>query len=203
MSYFHTKKFTDKLNLSRKIIPLIDHEELGGVLKYIDFMIKNNFQIFEYTLRRDNSIKHLKEIRKTFPKIVLGAGSILEKKTITKLEKFKIDFYVSPGSIKDLNLKYKNYLPGVLTPTEILMFQKYEVLKLFPSNSIEIINYLKTINGPFPKIKFIPTGGVNIENYKKILSLPNVIGVAGSFLFPLNSKNQIDFVKLNKILTNI
>jgi 2-dehydro-3-deoxyphosphogluconate aldolase/(4S)-4-hydroxy-2-oxoglutarate aldolase len=83
------------------------------------------------------------------------------------------------------------------------MFQKYDVLKLFPSNSIEIINYLKTINGPFPKIKFIPTGGVNIKNYKKILSLPNVIGVAGSFLFPLNSKNLIDFVKLNRILKNI
>ena len=41
MSYFLTKKFTDKLNLSRKIIPLIDHEDLGGVLKYIEFMIKN------------------------------------------------------------------------------------------------------------------------------------------------------------------
>ena len=203
MSYFLTKKFTDKLNLSRKIIPLIDHEDLGDVLKYIEFMIKNNFYIFEYTLRRNNSIKHLKEIRKTFPKIVLGAGSILEKKTISNLEKFNIDIYARPGSIKGINLKYKNYLPGVLTPTEILMFQKYDVLKLFPSNSIEIINYLKTINGPFPKIKFIPTGGVNIKNYKKILSLPNVIGVAGSFLFPLNSKNLIDFVKLNRILKNI
>ena len=133
----------------------------------------------------------------------MGAGSILEKKTITNLEKFKIDFYVSPGSIKGTNLKHKNYLPGVLTPTEILSLQKYNVLKLFPSSSVDIIDYLKTINGPFPKLKFIPTGGINNNNYKKILSLPNVIGVAGSFLFPLNSKKQLDFVRLNKILTKI
>ena len=61
-------------------------------------MTKHNFHIFEYTLRRKDSIKHIEKIRKVFPNIVLGAGSVLERKTITSLTKLEIDF-VSPGVI--------------------------------------------------------------------------------------------------------
>ena len=86
MSYFLKKTFIEKLNLSRRIVPLIDHEDLNDVLKYIDFMTKHNFHIFEYTLRRKDSIKHIEKIRKVFPNIVLGAGSVLERKTITNNE---------------------------------------------------------------------------------------------------------------------
>ena len=203
MSYFLKKTFIEKLNLSRKIVPLIDHEDLNDVLKYIDFMTKHNFHIFEYTLRRKDSIKHIEKIRKVFPNIVLGAGSVLERKTITSLTKLEIDFFVSPGVITTRHPKKQNYLPGVLTPTEILECKNFSVLKLFPSNSLEIINYLKTINGPFPNLKFIPTGGINIKNYFSIISLPNVLGVAGSFIYPKNKKNKIDFLKLKKILTII
>ena len=94
MSYFLKKTFIEKLNLSRRIVPLIDHEDLNDVLKYIDFMTKHNFHIFEYTLRRKDSIKHIEKIRKVFPNIVLGAGSVLERKTITSLTKLEIDFFV-------------------------------------------------------------------------------------------------------------
>ena len=200
MSYFLDKKFTKKLDEGRRIIPLIDHDNISEVIEYIELMTSHKFSIFEYTLRHQDAIDHISILRKKFPHIILGAGSVKDKKTISKLDKKKINFYVSPGIIQNLNLSKKNYLPGVFTPTEIISVQKLRILKLFPANVLNITEYLKTLKGPFPEIKFIPTGGVNISNFSEILSHENVYAVAGSFMFPKKKNNSPDFKKILKII---
>ena len=200
MSYFLDKKFTKKLDEGRRIIPLIDHDNIDEVIEYIELLTSHKFSIFEYTLRHQDAIDHISILRKKFPHIILGAGSVKDKKTISKLDKKKINFYVSPGIIQNLNLSKKNYLPGVFTPTEIISVQKLRILKLFPANVLNITEYLKTLKGPFPEIKFIPTGGVNINNFSEILSHENVYAVAGSFMFPKKKNNSPDLKKILKIL---
>jgi len=199
LSYFLKQNFLKNLELSRKIIPLIDHPNLEETLDYIDLLQANNFKIVEFTLRHSNSMKHIIDIRKKFPNLVLGAGSITSKSMFTQLSKSKIDFFVSPGLIKELSIGFPNYLPGVFTPTDILNSQKREILKLFPSNIIDLNTYLKVLRGPFPKLKFIPTGGIDEKNVKSILSHSNVFAVAGSFMCP-KKNNSIDFNKLKKLL---
>ena len=203
MSYFLDKKFTNKLDEGRRIIPLIDHDNINEVIEYIDLLTSHKFSIFEYTLRHQDSIDHIKILRKKFPHIILGAGSVKDKKTIVILDKKKINFFVSPGIIKNLNLSNKNYLPGVFTPTEIISVQKFRILKLFPANVLNLSEYLKTLKGPFPEIKFIPTGGVNINNFSDILAHENVFAVAGSFMFPKNKNKSLDLKKTTKIINQL
>ena len=203
MSYFLDKKFTKKLDEGRRIIPLIDHYNINEVIEYIELLTSHKFSIFEYTLRHQNSIDHIKILRKKFPHIILGAGSVKDKKTIAILDKKNINFFVSPGIIQNLRLLKKNYLPGVLTPSEIINVQKLKILKLFPANILNINDYLKTLKGPFPEIKFIPTGGVNINNFSEILSHENVFAVAGSFMFPKHKNKSLDLKKTTKILNQL
>jgi len=203
LSYFLDKKFTKKLDEGRRIIPLIDHDNINEVIEYIDLLTSHKFSIFEYTLRHQDSIDHIKILRKKFPHIILGAGSVKDKKTIVILDKKKINFFVSPGIIKNLNLSNKNYLPGVFTPTEIISVQKFRILKLFPANVLNLSEYLKTLKGPFPEIKFIPTGGVNINNFSDILAHENVFAVAGSFMFPKNKNKSLDLKKTTKIINQL
>ena len=203
MSYFLDKKFTKKLDEGRRIIPLIDHDNINEVIEYIELLTSHKFSIFEYTLRHQDSIDHIKILRKKFPHIILGAGSVKDKKTIAILDKKKINFFVSPGIIQNLSLLKKNYLPGVLTPSEIINVQNLKILKLFPANVLNISEYLKTLKGPFPEIKFIPTGGVNINNFSEILSHENVFAVAGSFMFPKHKNKSLDLKKTTKILTQL
>ena len=203
MSYFLDKKFTKKLDEGRRIIPLIDHDNIDEVIEYIELLTSHKFSIFEYTLRHQHSIDHIKILRKKFPHIILGAVSVKDKKTIAILDKKKINFFVSPGIIQNLSLLKKNYLPGVLTPSEIINVQKLKILKLFPANVLNISEYLKTLKGPFPEIKFIPTGGVNINNFSEILSHENVFAVAGSFMFPKHKNKSLDLKKTTKILTQL
>ena len=195
--------FIKKLDEGRRIIPLIDHDNIDEVIEYIELLTSHKFSIFEYTLRHQHSIDHIKILRKKFPQIILGAGSVKDKKTISMLDKKKINFFVSPGIIQNLNLSKKNYLPGVFTPTEIISVQKLRILKLFPSNVLNISEYLKTLKGPFPEIKFIPTGGVNINNFSEILSHENVFAVAGSFMFPKNKNKSLDLKKTKKIINQL
>ena len=203
MSYFLDKKFIKKLDEGRRIIPLIDHDNINEVIEYIELLTSYNFSIFEYTLRHQNAVDHIKILRKKFPHIILGAGSVKDKKTIAILDKKKINFFVSPGIIQNLNFSNKNYLPGVLTPSEIISVQKLRILKLFPANVLNISEYLKTLKGPFPEIKFIPTGGVNINNFSEILSHENVFAVAGSFMFPKNKNKSLDLNKIKKIINQL
>ena len=203
MSYFLDKKFIKKLDEGRRIIPLIDHDNIKEVIEYIELLTSHKFSIFEYTLRHQDAVDHIKILRKKFPHIILGAGSVKDKKTISMLNKKKINFFVSPGIIQNLNLSKKNYLPGVFTPTEIISVQKLKILKLFPANVLNINEYLKTLKGPFPEIKFIPTGGVNINNFSEILSHENVFAVAGSFMFPKKINNSPDLKKILKLINQL
>ena len=203
MSYFLDKKFIKKLDEGRRIIPLIDHDNIKEVIEYIELLTSHKFSIFEYTLRHQDAVDHIKILRKKFPHIILGAGSVKDKKTISMLNKKKINFFVSPGIVQNLNLSKKNYLPGVFTPTEIISVQKLKILKLFPANVLNINEYLKTLKGPFPEIKFIPTGGVNINNFSEILSHENVFAIAGSFMFPKKINNSPDLKKILKLINQL
>ena len=93
MSYFLEKKFIKKLDEGRGIIPLIDHDNINEVIEYIELLTSHKFSIFEYTLRHPLSIDHINILRKKFPNIILGAGSVKDKKTIEILDKKNVNFF--------------------------------------------------------------------------------------------------------------
>ena len=56
------------------------------------------------------------------------------------------------------------------------------VIKFFPAGVYGGIKAIKALSGPFPQVKFIPTGGVTADNEAEFLALPNVFAVGGSYL---------------------
>ena len=65
----------------------------------------------------------------------------------------------------------------------------YKSFKFFPAEAAGGINYIKSLNGPFPDVVFCPTGGVNQENAIEWLKLNNVICVGGSWIIPANTED--------------
>ena len=70
--------------------------------------------------------------------------------------------------------------PGCVTPTEIMaaMSLGLDVLKFFPANIYGGVSAMKALSGPFPEVKFMPTGGADLSNLKDFL-IPQVIAVGG------------------------
>lgn len=178
-------------NISKsKIIPVVKVNTEENAVKISNSLIEKKINLIEITYRTENAGKCIKKISNSFSNIVVGAGTITNIAQAKDAIKNGAKFLVMPGFDKN-TVKYaiKNnipIIPGVATPTEIMAATNMglHVLKLFPCNIVGGIDFLKSIKGPFPKIKFIPTGGINENNFNDYLSLENVIAVGGSWVVP-------------------
>ena len=159
----------------------------------------------EVTLRSTVSIEAIDYIADQ-TNINLGIGTVLNTNQLLNLPIPKIKFVVSPGFNKDVahfcNENNIEYIPGVETSTEIMKAQNYgfNVLKFFPAELAGGIQKLKALTSIFPKVSFMCTGGINLENYKKYIELPNVCTVGGSFILP---KKLIKADNVNRAINHL
>ncbi len=104
--------------------------------------------------------------------MIVGAGTVCTAEEATAAIDAGAQFLVSPGLVPEVIAVAKSrsvaVMPGAVTPTEILAASRLgaDVIKLFPG-SLFGPSYAKALRGPFPKLKFMPTGGVSLENIKE------------------------------------
>ena len=97
-------------------------------------------------------------------------------------------FIVSPGFSEKVALYVHKqgipYYPGCVTPTEIMQALELGIttVKFFPANVYGGLKALKALSGPFPQVKLIPTGGVDLTNLKEYLKFGKIFAVGGSFM---------------------
>ena len=187
-------EFKPPLYLPTLTISSIDEARIvNKILQSVDI------PYIEVTLRSTVSIEAIDYIADQ-TNINLGIGTVQNTNQLLNLPIHKIKFVVSPGFNKDVAYFCKEnnieYIPGVETSTEIMKAQNYgfNVLKFFPAELAGGIQKLKAFTSIFPKVSFMCTGGINLENYKKYIELPNVCSVGGSFILP---KKLIKADKIN------
>jgi 2-dehydro-3-deoxyphosphogluconate aldolase/(4S)-4-hydroxy-2-oxoglutarate aldolase len=75
-------------------------------------------------------------------------------------------------------------IPGVATATEVIAALDYgiDLLKFFPAHASGGVTMLRALQGPFPQVRFIPTGGVSAANMADYLALSSVVAVGGSWM---------------------
>ncbi len=99
----------------------------------------------------------------------IGAGTVLDKESCKSAIESGAQFIVSPHLSEEISALCKSkgifYMPGAITPTEIVEAFKlgHKIIKLFPGEVLGTA-FVKSMKGPFPSIRFVPTGGVNLEN---------------------------------------
>ena len=170
-----------------KIVPVASLKNLDEVQQVTNHLVKTNLPIIEITFRTGNAREFIQYAKKQNPNLIVGAGSVVCVKMAKVAIDSGADFIVMPGFNEKVVkfCKKKNILcvPGVLTPTEITKAINLgcDILKLFPAEISGGVKYLKAVSAPFPNVKFIPTGGINQENYQDYLEQKNVLAVGGSW----------------------
>ena len=177
------------------VLPILDIEKNVDPEKLIDALINGKINTVEITLRNDEAFDNIKFIRKKFPDLILGVGTIVNVDQLKRTIDIGADFGISPGFETEI-LKYAqenkfSYIPGVSTASEIISCLKFDCnfLKLFPAEPLGGISYLNSLSGPFPNVSFCPTGGINSGNYLSWLSQKNVLCVGGSWIAPKYDNN--------------
>ncbi|HTO18340.1 MAG TPA: bifunctional 4-hydroxy-2-oxoglutarate aldolase/2-dehydro-3-deoxy-phosphogluconate aldolase [Pseudomonas sp.] len=178
------------LQEARPVLPVLVIEDVGSALELAQALHAGGVRVLEVTLRTPRALEAVSIIRRELPDLIVGAGTLIHAEQFLEARDAGAQFAVSPGCTERLALAAEDlqmpYLPGVLTPSEVLMALEfgYRSLKLFPANGTGSVKMLKSLKGPFTGIRFCPTGGINVDNLATFLRLPNVACVGGTWIAP-------------------
>ena len=123
------------------------------------------------------------------PRILVGAGTVLNVDAAQRCLDAGAQFLVSPG----LHLKTVEYaqrksvlmIAGALTPTEVMFAWENgaDLVKIFPCSQVGGASYIRALKGPFPEIPLVPTGGVNLETCGAFIAAgASALGVGGELI---------------------
>ncbi|MBN1499231.1 MAG: bifunctional 4-hydroxy-2-oxoglutarate aldolase/2-dehydro-3-deoxy-phosphogluconate aldolase [Spirochaetes bacterium] len=195
-----------------KIIPVIEIEDSGNTSDLGKALINGGLPVAEITFRTECAAESISILTREFPDMLTGAGTVVTIDQAESALKAGARFIVSPGfsrSVVEFCIKNNvPVFPGVVTPTELTQAVEagIETVKFFPAESFGGINYLKAVSGPFNKLKFIPTGGINQNNIKEYLSFAKVTACGGSWIASkkLISERKFDEIEaLTKAAVNL
>ncbi len=181
-----------KLQQSRLIAVLVI-DEVKHAVPLAEALLAGGVDMMELTLRTDAAIPALKEIREHVPEMTAGIGTILTCDQVDDVVEANAHFGVSPGVNGDVLAYAKDkglpFGPGVMTPTDIdiaCVQHGCHFLKFFPATSSGGLAHLKNIAAPYAHqgLKFIPLGGVNLDNMDMWLDSDLVGAIGGSWLAP-------------------
>ena len=147
-------------------------------------------KVLEITLRTAAGLAAIERASQLADDIVVGVGTITKPEHCAQAKKAGAQFGVSPGLTKDLHLAAQDaglpLLPGVMTPSDLIQAIElgYEIVKFFPAQQAGGVAMLQAFYGPFPNLRFCPTGGITAEIAPDVLKQPNVVCVGGSWLTP-------------------
>ena len=172
------------------IIPVLTIERLEDAVPLAKALVAGGVRTLEITLRTPVAIESAKAIMADVPEAIVGIGTILNADDLARAEAIGARFGISPGATPDL-LKAAAasalpFAPGIATASELMLglSHGFNLVKFFPAEQSGGIKALRALAGPFPDVRFCPTGGIGEANAASWLGEPNVVAVGGSWLCP-------------------
>ena len=170
-----------------KYIPVVVIKEISETDKILTALKNDGINCAEITFRTACAAEAIAYGVKNYPDMNIGAGTVINAKQCEEALAAGAKFIVSPGLSVDVakicKVKDIPYYPGCVTPTEIMQALELGIttVKFFPANIYGGLAAMKALSGPFPQIKFIPTGGVDRNNMDEFLAFDKIAAVGGSF----------------------
>ena len=181
--------FAAKLE-SYRILPVVTPGTPEETVELAKALARGGIGAIEITLRTAGAMDAIAAVKEAGVDIALGVGTIVSESQVSEVTDIGVDFAVSPGITEKVlaaaNSEDLMLLPGIASASELMLGMEYgyELFKLFPAEAVNGRALLKSLGGPFPNIRFCPTGGINPQNAQDYLQLKNVICIGGSWMVP-------------------
>jgi len=194
------------------IVPVVKIEKTEDAFPLGRALINGDLPIAEITFRTSAAEESIKTLTRKLPNLLVGAGTVLSIEQVKKAVSAGAQFIVSPG----FNPKVVDYciensipvIPGINNPTQIEMALErgIGVVKFFPAEASGGLSLLESMSAPYTGIKFIPTGGINLNNLTFYLSNKKVHACGGSWMVKsdlISSGNFAEITRLTKEAVSI
>jgi 2-dehydro-3-deoxyphosphogluconate aldolase/(4S)-4-hydroxy-2-oxoglutarate aldolase len=195
----HVPKF------SSKFVPVVEIDDAAHAVPLAHALLAGGVDVIEITLRTSAALAAIEAIAKADVPIALAAGTVLNAVHLKACADAGAAFAISPGASAALLAAGSKsaipLVPGVATPSEAMTAAEhgYHLLKLFPAQAVGGVPLLKSLAGPLPDLRFVPTGGIDATNAAQFLALPNVRAVGGSWLAPRKLIAQGDWAGITAL----
>jgi 2-dehydro-3-deoxyphosphogluconate aldolase/(4S)-4-hydroxy-2-oxoglutarate aldolase len=170
------------------VVPVVELPAVEVAVPLAEALVAGGLPCIEITLRTPAAFPGLEAIRRRFPDILLGAGTVLSTEQADAAVSAGADFIVSPGTnpalVEHCLSRGTPILPGVCTPTEIEAARGYglRTVKFFPAEPMGGASFLRALCGPYRDVHFVPTGGITNATLPDYLALPQVLACGGSWM---------------------
>lgn len=187
------------------VMPVIVLNQVADAVPLARALVAGGIRVLEVTLRTPAALDSIRAIAAEVPDAILGAGTVVTPADLDAAAKAGAVFAVSPGASPDLLRAGREaaipLLPGVMTPSDVInaLSAGYTAMKLFPAAQAGGLGMLKALSGPFPQIRFCPTGGIDPASAPAFLALPNVACVGGSWLTPADRVKAGDWAAITEL----
>lgn len=174
------------------IVAVLVVDDANDAVPLARALLAGGVNVMELTLRTPAALDALREIKAAVPEMLAGVGTILTTEQVQAVVDSGAAFGVAPGTNPRILAAAReaglSFAPGVATPTDIEIAVEHgcKVLKLFPSEPLGGLAYLKAAAAPYAHLglKYIPLGGVNAQNMTSYLRDPLIAALGGSWLAP-------------------
>jgi 2-dehydro-3-deoxyphosphogluconate aldolase / (4S)-4-hydroxy-2-oxoglutarate aldolase len=188
-----------------KLVPIVvlDQAESAGPLG--DALVAGGMPIVEITFRTDGAAEAIATLAKRGD-LLVGAGTLLSTGQVDRAIDAGAGFLVAPGTnprvVEHAQRHSMPILPGVATPTdiELAMSLGLETVKFFPAETMGGVAAIKALAGPYPNMRFMPTGGITPEKLPAYLALPSVLACGGSWMAPRDKLAAGDWGAIRKLI---
>jgi 2-dehydro-3-deoxyphosphogluconate aldolase/(4S)-4-hydroxy-2-oxoglutarate aldolase len=179
---------TDQLLADAGLVPVITIDRADDAGSLAAALIQGGIAYAEVTFRTPAAAHAIERMRSETPEMRVGAGTVLTVEQADRAVRSGAQYLVSPAfdpAVVDWCEEHAvPIIPGVATPTEInAAWQRgLQTLKLFPAEQLGGVALLQALRGPFPEIRFVPTGGITPRNLGDYARQPNVVACGGSWI---------------------
>jgi 2-dehydro-3-deoxyphosphogluconate aldolase / (4S)-4-hydroxy-2-oxoglutarate aldolase len=170
------------------VIPVVVIEDVEDAVPLAEALVRGGLPAIEVTLRTDAALAAIERIAAEVEGAVVGAGTVTTTAQIAAALSAGARFLVSPGAtptlLDGLQAADVPFLPGTATASDVVALIERGIThaKLFPAEVVGGVSALKAFAGPFPQMRFCPTGGIKAANAPDYLKQPNVVCVGGSWM---------------------
>jgi len=187
------------------VIPVVVVEDLEDAVPLARALVAGGLPAIEVTLRTPAGAAAIERIGAEVEGAVVGAGTVVNARQAEASVAAGARFLVSPGTtpalLGALEATGVPFLPGVATASDVvgLLERDVTVAKLFPAAASGGIATLRAFAGPFPQVRFCPTGGIDATTAPDYLALANVPCVGGSWMLPAAAVRARDWATVEAL----
>ena len=188
---------------SLRVVPAVVIDDASQASMLGLAMKHGGLPCIEVTLRTHAALEAIRTLSR-IEGMLVGAGTVTNAEQLQQAIDAGAQFIVTPGLDDDLIRRCQDkdllIITGAVTPTEIMRAQNLglKLVKFFPSNIYGGLPAIEALSGPFPDMRFLPTGGINFTNLATFLGSSIVTACGGTWMAKRESIRTSNFPEIER-----